>query len=74
LDFVFVQVLEFLFRVSFKGFLSGFLIRISKRSCAFLWGFFRVSDDFCRVSFRVSYKVSFRVSLRFHVGFHLGFL
>ena len=49
------QVLEFLFRVSFKGFLSGFLIMISKRSCGFLWGFFRVSDDFCRVSFRVSY-------------------
>ena len=45
------------FRVSCKGFLSGFLVRISKHSCGFLWGFFRVS-----------FRVSFKVSLGFHVG------
>ena len=50
--------LGLLFRVSFKGFLSGCLIRISKRPCGFLWGFFRVSS-----------RVSFSVSLGFHVGF-----
>ena len=41
------------------GFMQGFPVRISKRSCGFLWGFFRVS---------------FRASFGFHLGLLSGFI